>query len=797
MEPQKESQVNGLAPIVGWSNVTPSLKSSPSKTPSSLTTPPVTKVQSPLITNIPEEAPSDNNNKVRHRNNKENQIILSDDNERVRFLNDLDKDSIMSSSSSSISNSSICSIKLGSEKPKYPDGGWGWMVVLSSLVISMIADGISFSFGLVYIEFLHEYGESKSKTAWIGSLFMAVPLLSGPIMSALVDKYGCRKMTMLGGIISGTGFILSSISNTIELQFLTFGVIAGIGLGLCYVTAVVSIAYWFDKKRTLATGLGACGTGVGTFVYAPMTQFFIEEYGWRGTVLLLAGTFLNMCVCGAVMRDPEWWTIEQQKLQSKNIKGSSSTASISGSRSVGGESTFPGVEEIRKLMKSGESPEYILTTLATSTGFDQSSDNANKNTKKQHRSVVNLPTFVKQSEKVPIEVLEQLSSNKRLYKVILENYPKILSCRSSSDKALNTAAENDVSPGIPVTMSVRLKKTKRQNSTDKQGVPTEATTNVNEPLLQQKVNVKIVKSNIKKVHPTNTDSSKPWLVKQFSNVGPSQHGNYLQNIKVHRNSVMYRGAILNTKKYRLRASSCPDIFRNSMITLAREEEEKWYSEFVDLLKGIMDFSMFLELHFLFLSISTILLFIWFIVPYFYIAEHLTRHGYTENECSKLISLIGVTNTIGMIGLGWAGDQPWVSVTKTFSCCLFLCGFATAAMPFFTDSPYFLVGSAALFGLFFASSFSFTPVVLVSLIPIERFTTGYGLILLCQGIGNLTGPPLAGLLFDLTQSWDLSFYTAGFWIFISGIFILLIPYTKNRKIIGSGPLEKEIDRVSMA
>lgn len=119
------------------------------------------------------------------------------------------------------------------------------------------------------------------------------------------------------------------------------------------------------------------------------------------------------------------------------------------------------------------------------------------------------------------------------------------------------------------------------------------------------------------------------------------------------------------------------------------------------------------------------------------------------------------------------------------------------MPFFTESPYLLVASAALFGLFFASSFSFTPVVLVSLIPIERFTTGYGLILLCQGIGNLTGPPLAGLLFDLTQSWDLSFYAAGFWIFISGIFILLIPNTKNRKIYGSGPLEKEIDRISMA
>lgn len=45
-----------------------------------------------------------------------------------------------------------------------------------------------------------------------------------------------------------------------------------------------------------------------------------------------------------------------------------------------------------------------------------------------------------------------------------------------------------------------------------------------------------------------------------------------------------------------------------------------------------------------------MLFIWFIVPYFYIAEHLTRHGYTENDCSKLISLIGITNTIGMVSI---------------------------------------------------------------------------------------------------------------------------------------------------
>lgn len=287
---------------------------------------------------------------------------------------------------------------------KFRDGGWGWVVVLASLIISMIADGIIFSFGLLYIHFFYYFGESKSKTAWIGSLFMAVPLLSGPIGSALVDRYGCRTMTIIGGIVSGVGFTLSAFVNTIELMYTTFGVIAGLGLGLCYVTAVVSIAYWFDKKRAFATGLGACGTGIGTFVYAPMTQFFIEKYGWRGTVLLLAGTFFNMCVCGAVMRDPAWWIQEQNKSASlgtgnKSMKGTSSCGSISGRSGIDGD--FPGVEEIRKVLKSGQAPEYLLTTLADNTTVpSQDFTSAEVEHVTSSRSVVNLPTFIRQKEKV-------------------------------------------------------------------------------------------------------------------------------------------------------------------------------------------------------------------------------------------------------------------------------------------------------------------------------------------------------------------------------------------------------------
>ncbi|KAJ9587826.1 hypothetical protein L9F63_018750 [Diploptera punctata] len=718
----------------------------------------------------------------------------------VKFPDTINNKTIISSKDDSICSSGSSEAEEENPRSKVPDGGWGWVIVFASLVISMVADGISFSFGLLYIEFLKHFGESKSKTSWIGSLFMAVPLLSGPIGSALVDRYGCRTMTMLGGLISGIGFILSALVNSIELMYLTFGVIAGLGLGFCYVTAVVSIAYWFDKKRALAIGLGACGTGIGTFVYAPMTQYFIETYGWRGTVLLLAGTFLNMCVCGALMREPEWWTQEQKSSAgagNKSQKSSSSCGSISGRSGVDGD--FPGLEEIRQLLKSGKTAEFMVTTLASNTQGATTDGSEDEEGHKISRSVVNLPTFISQRENVPLEVLETLKANKKVYNVILENYPSLLLCRSISDTGKLNSILNDNSAlpaRVPLT-TIKATKKAIEPVPEKDDYYDDL---VNSPLLDkhdrdQEKPIAIIsrspKSSVKNNKSVEMEIMPSFKKQIASATQPSPH--YLKNLRVHRNSVMYRGAMLNIHKYRLRASSCPDIYRNSMTTIANETDEKWYTDMKDLLKGMVDFSMFLEWHFLLMSVATILLFTWFIVPYFYLAELMVRNGYTEQEASTLLSVIGFTNFVGMIFLGWAGDQPWMNITKSYAVLLILCGITTLLMPIFVVNYWILTVTVALFGLFFASNFSFTPPILVQLIPLERFTTAYGLMLLCQGIGNLLGPPLGGLMFDITGTWDLSFYVAGVWIIVAGVLIVLIPATKNRILWGSGSLEMDADK----
>lgn len=241
-----------------------------------------------------------------------------------------------------------------------PDGGWGWVVVFAAFMVNLIADGITFSFGVIFVEFLHYFGEGKSKTAWIGSLFMAIPLLSGPVASFLTDRYGCRKVTIAGAILAAAGFIISSFINTVELLFLTFGILAGFGLSLCYVAAVVIVAYYFEKRRSFATGLSVCGSGIGTFVFAPLTQFLLAEYGWRGTTLILSGLFLNLCVCGMLMRDLEWSPNRSAKRKRKLLR-LSTNCSADGSSSVQNSTlptptSGPGSGELHRLLQRPGNP---------------------------------------------------------------------------------------------------------------------------------------------------------------------------------------------------------------------------------------------------------------------------------------------------------------------------------------------------------------------------------------------------------------------------------------------------------
>lgn len=73
------------------------------------------------------------------------------------------------------------------------------------------------------------------------------------------------------------------------------------------------------------------------------------------------------------------------------------------------------------------------------------------------------------------------------------------------------------------------------------------------------------------------------------------------------------------------------------------------------------------------------------------------------------------------------------------------------MPLMVKHYYGILIMCIVFGFTFASSFSFTPSILVSIVDLDDFTCAYGLVLLVQGIGMIAGPPIAGMIYELTLS----------------------------------------------
>ncbi|GFQ69191.1 monocarboxylate transporter 14 [Trichonephila clavata] len=183
-----------------------------------------------------------------------------------------------------------------------PDGGWGWMVVLGSFMCNVIVDGIIFSYGLFLPELSKDLNASKGKLAWVGSLLAGFYLIAGPIVSGLANTYGTRPVTIVGTVVSAISFAVASFSPNVEYLCLAFGVCGGIGFGFIYLPAVVTVGFYFDRRRAFATGLAVCGSGVGTFIMAPLVQYLLVTFDWRGTMLILAGIVLNCAFFGALFR---------------------------------------------------------------------------------------------------------------------------------------------------------------------------------------------------------------------------------------------------------------------------------------------------------------------------------------------------------------------------------------------------------------------------------------------------------------------------------------------------------------
>jgi MFS family permease len=121
-----------------------------------------------------------------------------------------------------------------------------------------------------------------------------------PIAGFYIPRVGTRTMTAIGGIIVGLGYILASFADRIETIILTYGVIAGIGVGIAYGVPMAVVARWFPDKKGLAVGLTIIGFGLSPLITAPLANQLINEYSVRPTLRFLGIIFTIIIVIIAI-----------------------------------------------------------------------------------------------------------------------------------------------------------------------------------------------------------------------------------------------------------------------------------------------------------------------------------------------------------------------------------------------------------------------------------------------------------------------------------------------------------------
>ncbi|KAI1719337.1 major facilitator superfamily domain-containing protein [Ditylenchus destructor] len=179
------------------------------------------------------------------------------------------------------SRSGATALKIIGWKPAALDGGYGWVVVGGAFLIHVIADGFVYSFGIIEEELIEKFEASHAKASIIVSLLTGLTLCVGPV-----------------------------------------AILMGIGCGLMYCPALIIVTMYFEKHRSLATGITVCGSGVGTLIFPKiiglLMDYFEKGEGWR-KIFLLYSVLVLLCVpCGLLFtpigKEPIYENLEEEEI---------------------------------------------------------------------------------------------------------------------------------------------------------------------------------------------------------------------------------------------------------------------------------------------------------------------------------------------------------------------------------------------------------------------------------------------------------------------------------------------------
>ena len=189
-------------------------------------------------------------------------------------------------------------------------------VIALTLAISY---GIWYSYSVILVALLAEFGWSRSVLAGAFSVFTLVHGGINPVIGALCARFRPLRVMAAGGAAMGLALFADSFVTTPLGLYAAFGVLTAIAVAAGgWVPALVFVQGQFKERLGLSIGIISSGVGVGMVLVVPFTQLLIDGYGWRVAFRVLGLIAFAWIVPSSLWL--RWWMLRQREIQ---IRGQS------------------------------------------------------------------------------------------------------------------------------------------------------------------------------------------------------------------------------------------------------------------------------------------------------------------------------------------------------------------------------------------------------------------------------------------------------------------------------------------
>jgi MFS transporter, OFA family, oxalate/formate antiporter len=186
-----------------------------------------------------------------------------------------------------------------------------WLLIpLGITILLCLGTAYSWSIFRSTIEKSLQVGATESLLPF--TILLVVFSILMPITGLYIERLGSRLVTAIGAIVMGIGYTASGLVNSIPLLTVTYGIIAGAGVGIVYGVPLAVNAKWFPDKKGLAVGATVIGFGLSPLVTAPLAKNLIAangDKGWQPTLIILgiAFTLIILAIAPAMKYPPTGW----------------------------------------------------------------------------------------------------------------------------------------------------------------------------------------------------------------------------------------------------------------------------------------------------------------------------------------------------------------------------------------------------------------------------------------------------------------------------------------------------------